>query len=136
MASMTDYLESALCDHILGQGSNSYAQPATVFVALFTSATGDDGTGTEVADPASNSVGYTRIALGTTQGTGNVRSNAADIDFPVATGGDWGTITHGAIYDAATGGNMLLHGALPQSKTILDGEQFKILAGNLTLTLD
>lgn len=57
-------------------------------------------------------------------GTNDVYSftNVADIVFPEATG-SWGTITHFAIYDAKTGGNMIAFGTLaspisPQVNTV------------------
>jgi hypothetical protein len=44
-------------------------------------------------------------------------------------------VTHVAIYDASTGGNMLAHGALTASKTVDSGDTFTIAAGALSLTL-
>jgi hypothetical protein len=38
--------------------------------------------------------------------------------------------------DASTGGNLLFHGALTQSKTVSNGDTFKFNAGSFTLTMD
>jgi hypothetical protein len=47
MAEFTDYLENKIIDHMLR--NQAYTPPSTVYVALFTTATGDDGSGTEVS---------------------------------------------------------------------------------------
>ena len=45
MAGMTDYLEGKIRGHVLL--GEAYTQPVAVYLALFSDATGDDGTGTE-----------------------------------------------------------------------------------------
>ena len=142
MAAMTDYLENALIDHIFR--ASAFAQPTTVYIALFTAAPSDAGGGTEVTGGS-----YARVQVGPgdtdwnatqggttgdSSGTGGLTDNAADIDFPTATA-DWGTVTHMAIMDASTSGNMLMHGALTASKTVDDGDTFKFNAGDLDVTL-
>ena len=61
--------------------------------------------------------------------------NLDEIVFAMATG-DWGTMTHFALFDAATGGNMLAFGSLGESKTIGGGDIAKFAAGNLEVKLD
>ena len=71
-------------------------------------------------------------------GTGATRMitrNAADVEFAVATA-NWGTVTHAGVRDAATGGNLLLHGKLNLNKNIGIGDQFRVPANQLTFTLD
>ena len=126
MSAKTDFLENELIDHVLR--NSAYTPPATVYLALFTTATADDGTGTEVSGGS-----YARQAVTFSAASGGATANSAEILFPVATG-NWGTITHGAIYDALTAGNMLYHGALAASKTINTGEQLRIPAGDLDLS--
>src|SRR6185295_3635433 len=46
-----------------------------------------------------------------------VASNTNVEEFPVATGA-WGTLTHFALWDAVSGGNMLVSKALTASKVI------------------
>ena len=101
------------------------------YVALFTSATTDAGGGTEVSGG-----GYARqlVGLSAASGAGGLTSNAADIIFPTATA-DWGTVTHIAIMDAATGGNMIMHSPLDASKAIATGDTFKINATELVCTI-
>ena len=100
------------------------------YVALFTTATTDAGGGTEVSGG-----GYARqlVGLSAASGAGGSTSNAADITFPTATA-DWGTVTHVAIMDAATLGNMIMHSPLDASKAIATGDTFKINATELVCT--
>jgi hypothetical protein len=81
--------------------------------------------------------GYAREATGTitVSGTDTTATNAAAIEFDPASGGNWGTITHAAIFDASTGGNMIAWAQLTTSRTINDGDVFRIPAGSLTVTL-
>jgi hypothetical protein len=70
-------------------------------------------------------------------------ATTAAIEFPVATA-DWGTVTYAAVYDAATGGNMLAYAQLTDPadfvtalpKTIESGDVFRISSGNLKIRLD
>lgn len=143
MAAATDYLENRLVDWLLrGQ---SFTPPSTTYVALFTTATTDAGGGTEVSGG-----GYARVAIASSltnwagtqapgsttasSGTGGQTSNNNTITFPQATA-NWGTITHFALFDASTGGNMLIHGALTQAKQIDAGDQLVIDPAQLTITV-
>jgi hypothetical protein len=128
MAEFTDYLEDKIIDHMLR--NQAYTPPSTVYVALFTSATNDAGGGTEVSGGA-----YVRQAVTLAAASGGASSNSAAVTFPQATA-DWGTITHLALMDALTGGNMLMHTALDASKTVNNGDTFKINAGDLDVTVD
>jgi hypothetical protein len=125
--SMSDYLENALLNAVLR--NTSYTSPSQVYIALFTSDPTDAGTGTEVTGG-----GYARQPITFNAPSNGQVTNAADILFPVATA-SWGTVTHIGIYDAASGGNLLFHGALTTSKTISTDDQIKIAAGDITITL-
>lgn len=127
MAAFSNYLENALINGTLR--ATSYTAPATVYVALFTDDPTDAGTGTEVSGN-----GYARQAATFAAPSGGAASTNADVQFPQATGTQ-GTVTHFAIFDALTTGNMLFHGALTTSKTIDTGDVFKIASGSLTVTL-
>ena len=127
MAEFSDFLENKIIDHMLR--NQAYTPPSTVYVALFTTATTDAGGGTEVSGGA-----YARQSITLTAASGGASENSADITFPQATA-DWGTITHVALMDALTGGNMLMHTALDASKTVNNGDTFKINAGDLDVTV-
>ena len=45
-------------------------------------------------------------------------------------------MTHFALMDAASGGNMLVHGALIASKSIGSGDTAEFAAGDLDVSLD
>ncbi len=89
-----------------------------------------------VAEPSGGS--YARVATAGADwnvASGGAIANANDITFPEATD-SWGTITHFALFDAASAGNMLAHGALSVSKSISSGDTAKFAAGDLDVTLD
>jgi hypothetical protein len=119
--------------------------PVGIYVGLFTTASSDASPGTEVTGG-----GYARVQVGpsttawaatqggtsgASSGTGGQSSNVADVTFPAPTL-NWGTVTHFALFDAATAGNMLMTTALTVPKVINGGDQApKFLAGGLTVTL-
>jgi len=131
MGSFADYWENEILDHIFGKGSYT---PPTIYVGLSTADPTDDGSG--LAEPTGNA--YARVstlAADWNVASGGALDNANDITFSEATG-SWGTITHFALFDAATGGNMLAHGALSASKAIGSGDVAKFAAGDLDVSLD
>ena len=117
-----------------------------VYVALMTAAPTDSGGGTEVSGGS-----YARVAVtmsmanwsgtqstGSTTsstGTGGRTSNNGSISFPTPTAG-WGTVTTVAVYDQATGGNLLFWQALAASKTINSGDTVNFSANALGMTFD
>ena len=131
MSSFSDYTENLVLNWLLT--TNSATRPTAWYVALFTAAPSDTGGGTEVSGFA-----YARKTAGTftVSGTSPTSAvNAAAIEFAAASGGNWGTVTHAAIFDASTAGNMLAWAALTTSRTINDGDVFRIPASSLTVTL-
>lgn len=130
MAAMTDYLENKLIDQLFR--NQAYTFPTTLYVGLLTAAPADGTAGTEVtggsyarvavASSLANWAG-TQAAASTTASTGSsgTTSNNGTVTFPAPTA-NWGVATHFAIYDAASGGNMLIYGALSASKTINNGD--------------
>ncbi len=128
MAGLTDYAENKLLDHVLG--TTSYTFPSQAYLGLFTAAPSDSGGGTEVTGGS-----YARVAIDFDAASGGATDLTADCTFTQASA-NWGTITHVAIFDASTSGNMLMWGALASSKVIDSGDTFKILAADLDVTLD
>jgi hypothetical protein len=126
--SFSDYLENALLDHVLG--TTSYSQP-TIYVALYTTAPTDAGGGTEVSGGS-----YARVAASAWDAASSGASeNTNDVTFTTATA-DWGTVVAFGLFDAATGGNLLLWGDLTTSKAISSGDTAKFNAGDIDITLD
>lgn len=131
MSSFSDYTENLVLNWLLT--TNSATRPTAWYVGLFTAAPSDTGGGTEVSGSA-----YARKVTGTITVSGTsptTATNSAAIEFASASGGNWGTITHAAIFDASTGGNMLAWAPLTTSRTINDGDVFRIPASSLTVTL-
>jgi len=125
--SFSNFLENKVLGHVFG--ATPYTAPATLYVGLFTSSPGETGSGSEVSGGS-----YARQTIAFTV-TGNQASNTAAVEFPTATA-SWGTITFAAIYDASSGGNLLAYGALTTSKTIDNGDVFRIPAGDFDINLD
>ena len=133
--SASNYLENAVLDHILG--GPDFTRPASVFLALFTTNPGETATGTEVS---TSGTGYARVEVTNDDqnwpaSSGGVKSNALVIAFPQATA-TWNTVTHYAMFDAATAGNMLFYSPLTQSRNVPAGDAPRFLAGQLTFTAD
>lgn len=124
--SFSDHAENLVLDWLLTAGSAT--RPTAWYVALYTAAPSDAGGGTEVSGGA-----YARQAV-TFSITTDTASNAADIEWDTATGG-WGTVTHAAVFDASTSGNMLAWSALAASRAVTTGDVLRIPAGSLTVTL-
>lgn len=139
MAAFSNYLELAVLDYLFGAGANDLA-PATYYLALFTAAPTDAGGGTEVSGGSyvrkavtNNATNFPAAAL-----VGDLATKLLDVEqlFVTATA-NWGTITHFAVFDASSGGNMRGWGALAASKVINTGDAFRFPAATgLTITLD
>jgi len=126
MAQMSDYLENKLVDHVFR--NTTYAQAGVVYLALFTSDPTDANTGVEMSGS-----GYARTAITFVAPTDGSTANDADVVFPAATA-DWTTITHVGIMDGSVGGNLLMHQVLTNPIDVLDTNNFRMPAGQLTLT--
>jgi hypothetical protein len=153
MSAMSDVLENKLIDWffrgqaigITGASAAAGTGPTSLYIGLLTAAPSDAGGGTEVtggsyarATVASSLANWagTQSAGSTvaSSGTGGQTSNNGAIAFPAPTA-NWGLITHFGIYDASSGGNLLIWGALAVSKTVNNGDaapQFNAAA--LTIT--
>lgn len=125
MSAASDYLEGAALDHFLG--ITSITAPANVYLALFTAAPNDAGGGTEVSGGS-----YARQAV-TFDRSGDTATNNGDVTFATATA-SWGTVTHWGLFDAATSGNLLFHGAFDASRTIGSGDTFEVANDGLDIT--
>jgi hypothetical protein len=143
MASMSDYLETNLINHIFRTGS--FAKPSTIAIALCTAAPTDASTGATITEVA-NTGGYARVNVGApadanwaaTSGGNGTTSNMAAITFPTATA-DWNApVTHVAVVDSATygAGNVLFWGALASPKTVTNGDTFQFAISQIQIQID
>ncbi len=123
---MSDYLELKFLDHFTGTASTS--APSAVYLGLSTASLQDDNSGTELTGN-----NYSRKAITfASASSGSIASNAA-VEFDAATG-SWGSVSHFGIFDAASSGNLLFHGAFSAAKTIASGDVLKVASGSLTIT--
>lgn len=126
----TRYLRQKVLNHNLR--NTTYTSPSEVYLGLFSA----DPTifGTQTSELAGNS--YARVAIKAKLGdaileTGQI-SNVLDISFAAATG-DWVAVTHMAILDALTSGNMLYFGAGIAFAPVISGDTFRVLVGQIII---
>jgi len=127
---ISTYLANKLIDHVF-EGT-PYSQP-DIFVALCTATPVDADTGSTISEPADN---YARIS---DDAWGTAASGATDNDgaitFTEATN-EWATVTHFALCDHISTGQVLFFGGLNTSKLIGAGDTARFAAGELDVTLD
>ena len=135
MSQASDYLENKLLDHTLR--NTAFTSPSAVYVGLFLNTSGNAVTNLEAGTLTDEVSGnnYARIQATFAAASSGSITTSGNVTFAAANGGDFGTITHIAIMDALTSGNVLFYGALTTSKQIQDGDTFQITTGNLTVTL-
>jgi hypothetical protein len=131
MGSFSDYWENEVLDHVFGKGEYT---PPSIYVGLSAADPTDSGAG--LSEP--NGDGYARAE--TTEGDWNVAAgglldNANTITLGPATG-NWGTLTHFALFDAPSGGHLLVHGTLAQPRTVASGDLARFAGGEIDVTLD
>lgn len=126
--SFSNTLENTILDWAFTAGAAT--RPTAWYLALYTAAPSDSGGGTEVTGGS-----YARQSIGAFSVSGNVASNASQIDFPTATG-SWGTVTHIGVFSAVSGGTLYAWAPLTTSKSIASGDVFRVPAGDLDITLD
>ena len=144
MAGFADYAERALLRQLFRNTTGP--QPTNVYVALWVGDPTDTGAGGAEVTGGS----YARVAVSTGSsgsGTGSgwtdpgasgaiSTSNNAAVTFPTPSA-NWGTVTHVALMDASTSGNMLASAALSTSRTINNGDSAPSFAiGALVFSLD
>lgn len=132
MSAFSNYLENEVLDHVLGGGD--YTRPASVFVGLFSTDVGDDGSGTEVS--GSN---YARVEIVNNNtnfpaAVNGVKSNGTEIVFAEPSA-SWGAVRAVGIFDAAEGGNLLFAANLSQQVSIAAGDTPSWPVGALTFSL-
>lgn len=142
MGSKSNYLEKAVLDAVLGAG---FTPPANVYWALFSASPGDTGGGTELTNVTAP--GYVRLAAtnnttnfpnATTNGTSGLAEKKVGVDQSFvanSSGSNWPTVVAFGLFDASTGGNLLLWGAVAPI-AITPAAQFVIAANAVFWTED
>lgn len=131
MSNATNYTENEVLDHILGKGTRDFASPTALYVGLYTAVTdGETASWTEVSG-----TNYARTAVTFGAASGGSASNSADVEFPAAGSGGWGTVIGMFISDASTGGNALFYGSLSASRAVDEADILTFVAGNISISL-
>lgn len=131
----SEYASKAILEHALSK--TAWTMPTSCYVALFNGnplaagteldgATATDYTRQEIAAADLNSATFSEPTAEVT--------NSAAISFGTA-GNDWGTITHWAIYDTDTSGNMIFGAPLEASRSVLSGDTIQFPIGELKFRL-
>ena len=126
MSALSDYAENKVLDHTLG--TTAWTMPATVYLGLSVASMGDDASGTELSGS-----GYARQSISFASASSGSASTDATVTFPTATG-SWGSVGYWSLWDASSGGNMLMHGAFTTAKTVGNGDILRVNSGDLTIT--
>lgn len=130
---LSDYLELKLLEH--STGKTTFTKPTNTYLALFTVSPTDSTAGTEVTTVGTN---YSRQAITWGTAVAGAIQNSAECRIPAAAGVatiSWGTIVAIGIMDASSAGNLLWYGPLSAAVTVGAGDDFKIAALGLTLSL-
>ena len=133
MAGFSDFLENEILDHVFG--ASAYSAPATLYMALFTATPSDSGGGTECTGGSYDRADITNNLTNFPAASGGAKSNGTAISFAQASA-SWGLVTSWGIFDANSGGNLLIWGPLTANKTIDAGDTPSFGIGDLDITLD
>ncbi len=126
----TNYFLNLVAGNVF-KTKTSPAIPSKLYIGF--SKTAPNISGGNVTEPNGN--GYARIPLNSLGAPANgLVSNTAPVEFAESTAA-WGTLTHYVIYDAATGGNLLMYGALTSSRTVEGNTVMLFKAGELKLSV-
>lgn len=139
MAGMIDSFEAAVLDHIMA-GNGTTVSPTNWYLALYTAAPNEDGTGgTEVSTSSTAYARQTLTSASWDDAAGAQPStvkNVGSISFPQATA-SWGTVTHFGLCASGTEGtaDVKIWGALDTSKTVNNGDTVTFAADALIVQL-
>lgn len=124
--SLSDTFETRVATWIFT--GTAVTRPTAWHVGLFTTNPADNASGTEVTGGS-----YARVSATFTV-SGDTASNSAAVEFAEATA-SWGTVTHVAVYDAATSGNLIAYAALGSSLAVSSGDIVRFAIGALDFTV-
>lgn len=131
----SEYASKAILEHALSK--TSWTMPSYCYVALFNGnpfGTGTELDGATATDYARQEIQASSLNSATfSEPTAEV-TNSVAISFGTA-GNDWGTITHWAIYDADTSGNMIFAAPLEAARSVLSGDTIQFPIGGLKFRL-
>ena len=132
---LSQYVGEAVLNWLAGAAMP--APPANLYCALSTTAPKRDAS--TITEPQATD-NYARKlfsfnAPAPTPGVGTVLKSAADVVFNVCNTNAWGVISHIAVFDAVSAGNMLFSGPVAVPSQVAISESFGIAADGLTLVV-
>jgi hypothetical protein len=135
MSAASNYLENQVLNHVLTTTPYNVSG-MTRYIGLFTNVSTNAAANLEAGTLTDEVSGgsYARKTVTFAAASSGTSSTNATVTFDTATG-NWGTITHVAVMDALTSGNVLFWGAVTTPKTIETGDTFQVSSGNLTVSL-
>jgi hypothetical protein len=107
--------------------------PCTLYYALFSVPPNASGGGTEITGGSYARVPVANNSTNFPATTANNKQNAAAITFPASTAA-WGSVVAWGAYDAATGGNLFLYGAVSPTLTLNSGDTANFAINQFDLT--
>ena len=116
-------------------GGTAHTAESNYHVALSTTPISQDGSG--ATEPSGGA--YARVTIANNKTTfsaaasGSV-TNLISVEFPESTA-SWGSITHIALFDATTSGNILYYGALDSTRAVATATTVLFAASGITATL-
>lgn len=132
----TTYFKNLVMGNLF-KTKTSPAIPTKYYIGL--SRSEPNVSGGNVGEPPTSGTGYTRMELSNlSTPSGGTITNTTDIRFPESQT-DWfeknSPATHYVIYDAQTGGNLLMYNELTKSRIIESNTVATIRAGSLQMKL-
>jgi len=128
--SFSNYAENAALNWLLN--TSAVTRPTAWYVAVHTADPGEDGVDGELGATDDASFVRKEITFGTST-TGVAPSTLGVAWTPTAGSFE---VTHVSVWDALTGGNCLISGALVVPRTVTNANPFAIVAGDLIAALD
>ena len=138
MSAASNYTEENVINALLR--GVTFPLPSKTYVSLHTANPGEAG-GSEVTTAAFPAYVRREAEQGAAIGTGwsaptdGVSQNAKQLTYPGFDGASPVTVSHWAVYDAATGGNMLFYAPLQTARTLQAGDVFVFDINALTVTM-
>lgn len=130
--SLTNTAENLLLDWLFT--TNSVTRPTAWYVALHTEDPTEAGTVGELT--TSEDADYVRKAVTMGDAADGQSLSENSISWTVNSGSSGFTVTHGSVWDAATGGNCLMTGELVTPRVLAANDVLPFNIGEIVATLD